>query len=116
MSYKGEEITGAKRRRSYRVEAHNPAQGAKSITFFEEDLTELSNGLMINTPAGQIRAQLTDPSIEFEIVNPADDKPMGQYATHGQVYALLHSLYLSLAYARDEAEANPPEPDTPIEE
>jgi hypothetical protein len=106
MSYKGESITGEKRRRAYRVEALNPVQGEKVIVFHEEDYTALSTGQAINQPQGAIRAALVDPNKVFQVVHPADDKPIeGQFATHGQVYALLHSLYLSLAHERDEAES-----------
>jgi len=106
MSYMSEELTATKRRRAHRVEATNPAEGDKSIKFFEEDFTLLSNGTKINTPQGTITAALIDPSITFELVNPADDSPLGQQMTYGEVYCALHSLYLALATARDIAQAN----------
>lgn len=110
MSYMSESVTGEKRRRSYKVEARNPAVGDKTIVFHEEDLTELSSGLRINTPVGSIYKEFVDPTVEFSIVDPSTDQATGHVATYGQVYVLLHSLYLACATERDAELASTPEP------
>lgn len=103
--YRESPITGRKRMRSYRVTAHNPANGARAIEFAEEWLTELDDGRYINEPAGSIRRDFTDPTAQFALLNPETGEPVGLSATYLQVYVMLHSLYMHLAAQRDAEQA-----------
>lgn len=105
--YKETPITGRRRMRSYRVIANNPANGARSIRFDEEWLTELNDGRLINEPAGGIARDFSEPQTEFDVLNPETGEIVGK-STYLQVYVLLHSLYMHLAVERDNM---PPPPD-----
>ena len=108
--YRESPITGRKRMRSYRVTAHNPANGARAIQFDEEWLTELDDGRFINEPAGSIRKDFNDPTVTFDLLNPETGAVIGS-SSYMQVYVILHSLYMHLANERD-AQA----PEVPVEQ
>ncbi len=108
--YKETPITGRRRMRSYRVIANNPANGARSIQFDEEYLTELDDGRHINEPAGSLRRPFDNPSGKFDLVHPDTGAVIGS-ASYLDVYVILHSLYMHLAVERDNAP--PPEPVQP---
>lgn len=109
--YKETPLTGTRRMRSYQVLAHNPATGTKSIEFREEWLTALSDGRLINEPAGSLRKVFDDPAVEFDLLHPVTGDVIGTMS-YQTVYVALHSLYLHLATERDNA----PPPAPPVEE
>lgn len=106
--YKETPITGRRRMRSYRVVANNPANGARSIQFDEEYLTELNDGRFINEPAGSLRRPFDNPTGKFNLVHPETGVTLGE-ATYLDVYVLLHSLYMHLAVERDNTQGPTPE-------
>ncbi len=105
--YKAAALTANKWRRASAVVIENPVGDGKRIVFREEDFTQLSDGRVMNEPAGQIAAVYEDPAATFPLRDPASGELTGQTATHGEVYVLLHSLYLSLAENRDAEAAKP---------
>lgn len=108
--YKERPVGGRKRQRSYRVIANNPANGARSIQFDEEELTELDDGRFINTPIGSIRKDFSEPMKAFDILYPETGEVIGK-TNYMQVYVLLHSLYMHLAVERDNTPPPPPPPE-----
>ena len=99
-NYRETELTGSKWVRSNRVTCINPYNGTPFISFGEEEITLLSDGRTTNAPLGEIHQDFTDPSVEFPLLNPATGESIGT-ATYGQVYVILHSLYMALAATRD---------------
>ena len=109
--YREQALTGQKWTRSYRVHIENPWGGTPTVTFFEEDISELSSGLRVNTPIGQIVMPFTDPNAVVQLIDPATGLEIpGATMTHGQLYLGLSSLYLQSAAARDAAVAADPAP------
>lgn len=107
-NYKESAISGTKWTRSCRVSLDNPYQGIPSITFEEEQIVQ-ADGAVIKQPvfltaSNAVRQNFTDPNVTFPLLDPATDQAIGT-ATHGQVYALLYSLYKALAVARDARSA-----------
>lgn len=104
--YREQSLTGEKWTRSYRVHIENPWGGLATVTFFEEDIVELSNGSRVNSPLGQIAMEFTDPNAVVQLIDPATGLEIpGATMTHGQLYLGMSSLYLQAAAARDNAPA-----------
>ena len=78
------------------------------IRFDEERRIALADGTSVGTPAGAIQKAFTDPSIELPLLNPETGEPVGQQITYGFVYAVLWSLYMTLAAERDAAVVEDP--------
>lgn len=98
--YKEVTLEGMKRTRSYRMIGDNPLGEAPSVTFLEEEVVTI-NGESTKVNAGKFSKTMTDPTVEFPLVDPTTNEPLGSSATFGQVYALTYSLYLYLAGLRD---------------
>ncbi len=52
----------------------------------------------------------TDPSATFPLLDPSTGNPVGATISHGEVYAVLWSLYMALAAERDAAIVEEPPP------
>lgn len=102
--YRQSDIIGKKWRRSLHVECNNPYGGPAWIRFDEEDRVILSDGNTMGTPAGSVTKHFVDPSATFAVLDPANGVPTGQTCSHGQLYALLWSLYMDSVAERDAAE------------
>lgn len=114
--YRQTTITGQKWRRSLHVECNNPYGGPAWIRFDEEDRVVLSDGATIGTPCGSVTKHFIDPADTFPVLNPTNGEPTGQTCSHGQLYALLWSLYMDSAAERDAAEAENSESSRPSPE
>jgi hypothetical protein len=57
----------------------------------------------LGAPAGAIHKDFTDPAVEFPLLDPTTGNPVGVTLSHGEVYAMLWSLYMALAAERDAA-------------
>lgn len=101
--YKQSDVAGTKWQRCFRIDAQNPRGGVPCIIFFEEEVFTLGNGEEVRRPVGHMQVAYQDPAKTFDVLNPMTGDVVGT-ATHGQVYALMHSLYLACAAERD----NPP--------
>lgn len=101
--YQEQSITGEKWVRSNAVRISNPYQGTPTITFLEEEVSHLSDGRMVNAQLAGIAEPFSDPSKTFPLVNPVTGESLGATASYQDVYVLLHSLYIALATARDNA-------------
>lgn len=99
-NYKESNVTGTKWQRSYAASISNKVGELPKITFFEEEVVVVGDNT-ITRHLGQIDETFIRPQTEFELLNPTDDSPTGQFATYEQLYVLLYSLYNSLAKDRD---------------
>lgn len=100
-NYKETTISGSSYIRAHRVIINNPYQGIPTISFQEEEVLNV-NGQVIQQQKESVNESLTDPSASFPLVDPTTGDSLGE-ATYGQIYVLLHSLYLHLAAKRDAA-------------
>ena len=103
MNYKESEVTGTSWQRAWRVNVENPLNGQPTITFFEEQAFNTGTEVILKQ-VGSISCAF-NPTDTFPGIDPETNQPVGRDITHGEVYALLYSLYMDLAGKRD----NPPE-------
>ena len=103
MDYKQATITGDSWQRCLHIEINNPSGATPSIRFDEERRIALADGTSIGTQAGSINKDFTDPAVEFPLLDPSTGNPVGATISHGEVYAILWSLYMALAAERDAA-------------
>lgn len=85
--------------RAKKVTIHNEYQSVPTITFTEEEVTDLGNQIQ-RRELGEITQDFSSPSGTFEIVDPVTGAPI-RTATYEEAYVLLSSLYLDLATMRD---------------
>ncbi len=71
-----------------------------------EDRIILSDGTTIGTPAGSVTRQFVDPEETLPVLNPLTGKPIGKTVTHGEIYAILWSLFIESATKKDVDDAN----------
>jgi len=100
-NYKETAVAGSSYTRSCRVIINNQYQSTPYIIYEEERVTILADQV-ITQPSGSVEDRFTDPATTFPLVDPTTGASLGD-ATYGQVYVLLHSLYLYLATQRDGA-------------
>jgi len=110
MDYKQSTVTGESWQRCLHIEINNPSGATPSIRFDEERRIALADGTSIGTPAGSINKDFTDPSATFPLLDPSTGNPVGSVISHGEVYAVLWSLYMALAAERDAAIVEEPPP------
>lgn len=103
--YRQQTISGSKWTRCLHIEANNPYGGQPAIRFDEEERVILQDGQTLGRPTGTITRAFTDPLAEFQLLDPTTGAPAGGTMTHGQVYAVLWSLYIDSARIRDAEEA-----------
>lgn len=98
--YKEAVLTWRSWQRANVIHVGNGYGGVPWIKFFEEKLTELSDGQIIRANAGELLEEMTDPLTEFDLLNPLDGSVIGT-ATYQQLQVLLYSLYFHLVTLRD---------------
>ena len=99
-NYKEKNITGKKHQRYCRVVIEDPYKGLPSIMFVEEEIIEI--GEEVTTKLVSNISVVLDPAASFPGVDPETDVPAGRGITHGEVQALLYSLYKYLTTQRDQ--------------
>ncbi len=99
--YRSSAISGTSWHRCLHIECNNPHNGLQTIRFDEERRMLLEDGTTIGTPAGYVQEAFTDPTIMFPLLDPRSGKEIGQEMSYGTVYAVLWSLYITLAAKRD---------------
>lgn len=100
-NYKETTVSGNSYTRAHRVIINNKYQATPTISFQEEEVLNV-NGQVIQQQKESVNESFTDPSAVFPLVDPTTGASLGD-STYGQVYVLLHSLYLHLAARRDAA-------------
>ena len=106
-NYKESAIVGTSWTRASSVVIDNTYNTTPSITFMEEEVFSVGSNF-ITKPKGSLpllRQQLVDPLETFPLLDPATDQPIGE-VSHGQIYAMIYSLYQHLAKARDVDKAS----------
>jgi hypothetical protein len=101
MNYKESTISGSKWQRAATIVFYNPHEGIPSVTFNEEEIAVFGTGDTYAKSTGTLSAQFTDPSVQFNLLNPADNTTVIGSATYQDAYVMLLSLYLHLANLRD---------------
>ena len=101
-NYQQADVTGASWVRANRIVIENPLDGVPNIQFAEEKAVLIGTD-MLRSPFGAVTENLTNPATSFPILNPMTGEDTGTTATHGDIYVLLHSLYINLATKRDAA-------------
>lgn len=99
--YKESSVNGTSWQRAVRVVVENPYGGVSSINFVEEKAINLGDRV-ITQPIANLSCPF-DPQATFPGLDPSTGLPVGRDITHAEVYALLYSLYMNLATARDGA-------------
>ena len=93
-------------KRANYVRLSNPVVGTPAAIFIEETATTLPDGTVVVQPIdGELVRLMTDMTVSFPLLNPVDGTATGTTATYGDAYAMIYSLYLSIAAARDGAQA-----------
>lgn len=105
--YKEGTISGSKWTRCCMMVIDNAYGRIPSVQFVEEERM-IIDGQDFCQSKGSILAQFSNPSAVVALLDPATDLPTGGTITHGEIYAILRSLYLGKAVERDELLANPP--------
>jgi hypothetical protein len=100
-NYNESSISGTAYTRCNQVVINNPKGGVPSMAFLEERFIELGAD-SIARPVGAINASFRADGV-FQLIDPTTGEPTGTVMTHEQVYAVLYSLYISEALARDAA-------------
>ena len=108
MNYKETSVSGSKWQRAATIVFYNPHAGVPSVTFNEEELAVVGEDTYTKS-VGTLSAQFTDPSVSFNLLNPADNTTVIGSATYQDAYVMLLSLYLHLANLRDTPPVAAPE-------
>ena len=112
--YKETTISGNSWTRCNKIEIDNTHGRIPTINFWEE--TRMSfDGESVGITKGDIFTRFT-PDDVIELRNPETMEKTGQTITQSELYAILYSVYIQEAFARDEREAFVPEPEPIVEE
>ncbi len=103
--YKESSIAGKKWRRSLHGEFGNNYGGPMWIRYDWEDRVLLDDGTTFANPAGSTTLYFNDPDAVIELSNPKTGQKTGTTITHGDLHAMLWSLAMESAKAREEEEA-----------
>lgn len=103
-NYKESEITGSQWTRAFRVVIENPYNKQSAIVFMEEKLFNTGDQV-IKLPLDSNLIEHFNPESRFKLIDPDTLEPIGIDMSHMDLYVVLNSLYMHLAYIRD----NPPE-------
>lgn len=103
MDYQERQVIGRQWTRCVGIRIFNPLEGVPHIMFIEQEAIALADGRVTvsQSPGGDVTVAF-DPDAGIDLYDPATGEPTGEKATHGQVYAMLYSAYLTAARARDE--------------
>lgn len=81
------------------VTISNPLGGTPVISFEEERLIQMSDGVARRAAAGCGRK--FNPTGTFPLLDPFTNEPIGPSMTHAELYVALYSLYMQTAVERD---------------
>lgn len=102
--YKESTVAGTSWIRACRVVIENPYQQAPSVMFVEERAINLGDQIIT-----QLQSNVScafDPAATFPLLDPLTGEVSTERPeiTHGELYAVLNSLYMHLATQRDAAQ------------
>lgn len=114
MNYRESNITGSTWVRCRAVTITNPHEsqlvapgplstGVQPTAYFqEEQVVTLPNNQVILRDLGSCQKAFS-PSAVIPLLDPTTGLPTGTTVTHGELYAILYSLYIQTATERDAA-------------
>lgn len=106
--YRPGQITGQSYMRTNRIEIINKASHLPpKVVFHEERVIEGETGVMTRFPEGQCVLE-HDPALAIPLLDPATGEATGETLSMNELYAMVYSVYMHAATARD-AEAQEPE-------
>lgn len=70
---------------------------APSVRFFEEEFTEMSNGITSVKPGDEVKIEALDPSMVVVCVNPDTLEPTGETMTVGSLHTAIVGLWKSIS-------------------
>jgi hypothetical protein len=97
--YKETAVNGTQWQRCNNIYIQNDYGQTPRITLSEEQIT-VANGQVFQQTVGALDV-VFDPSAVIELINPADNTPLGVSMTQGQIHVALYSLYMQQAALRD---------------
>lgn len=107
--YRPGAFAGQSYMRTNRIEILNPAAHLPpTVVFHEERVLEGPTGVLSRWPEGQCVLE-HDPNLVIPLLNPLTGEPTGQSLGMNELYAIVYSVYLHAATARDEASEEPAE-------
>jgi hypothetical protein len=105
VNYKESIFSGTRWRRAKQVIIENPYNAQPYVVLTEEDIIILDDNSIIHQdlPYGVERLKVPfNPATELDLINPETGLPTGIKFTHGQMYAMLASVYAAAAAERDQ--------------
>jgi hypothetical protein len=103
--YKQSTVAGTAWQRCSEVRIANPYQGfggTPLVTFGEEQIINVG-GKYVRQYVGELHKGF-DPAATIAMLNPVTGESLGTTVTHGELYAILFSLYMQTAQERDAAQ------------
>lgn len=97
--------------RAFRIVLENPRNAVASALFYEEKVVKIGDD-EVSKPFGHVKETFTpeNANTTFPLLNPQTGDVIGT-ASYGQVYAIMHSLYIHLANERDIQNLPAPTPE-----
>lgn len=88
--------------RANKIVMNNPLSGIPDIHIYEERVLDMA-GEVSTRPVTIFSKPFspTNAATEFALLDPETFSPTGQTVTYADVYAIIASLYMSLAHERD---------------
>jgi hypothetical protein len=98
--YKTTTLTGNSWQRCYQISIENSLDVPPTIRFDEERIFRTEFDGDLHKPLGtfSLTPEMAD---DIDILNPINGAPIGKTITYGEIYALIYSVYISAAKARD---------------
>jgi len=91
------QITGQSWLRAKTITIYNSEPNTPPVVRFEEETyTQLSDGRSISNPGGATSGQMGDPTTPIALLDPNTLEPTGATITHGELYAAMVGLWVSL--------------------
>jgi hypothetical protein len=100
--YKSDKITGKQRAKIVTIENQ---LGSNPKCIFDEEIVVDIDGSIIQRDVGILIVNFAADK-PFDLISPSDGSVIGSM-THGELYAVLYSLYINAAAERDAALAVP---------
>lgn len=102
VNYNESSVSGTRWVRSYSVSCQNPLEGERQVIFHEETVVQAGAETIQRTQPMPLVVPF-DEEATILLLNPLTGEPLGSSITHGELYAMLFSLYIQAATARDAA-------------